>query len=251
MSTPRFLPASWDDPEAEALHKKITGLDARIVELLARKGVIDEAILAFQIAQYQALGATLEDCMRLRLEFLRLKAARSGAEEDLQAARDAEADYKACAAPDAEDGASMDALSAEDQAELTQRYRSAAMRCHPDRVPEASKGAAEVLFLRLVKAYRSRDLVALRVICRELDGCADLRGDDVLLPDCEALRQRLSDLQDHAADLILAVQSSQLDPLYRKAICPAEWEADFAEARERLEEECEALKRQIRFLSRA
>ena len=60
----------------------------------------------------------------------------------------------------------------------------------------------------------------------------------------EALRQRLSDLQDHAADLILAVQSSQLDPLYRKAICPAEWEADFAEARERLEEECEALERQ-------
>lgn len=251
MSTPRFLPASWDDPEAEALHKKITGLDARIVELLARKGVIDEAILAFQIAQYQALGATLEKCLRLRLEYLRLKAARSGAEEDRQAARKAEADCDACAPPGPEDGASMDALSADEQAELKQRYRSAAMRCHPDRVPEASKGAAQVLFLRLEKAYRSRDLLALRLICRELDGSADLRGDDVLLPGCEALLRRLSDLQDHAADLILAVQSSQLDPLYRKAICPAEWEADFAEARERLEEECEALERHIRFLSRA
>jgi hypothetical protein len=239
-----------DDPEAEALRSKIVGLDTRIAELAASKAVIDEAILAFQIAQYQALGATLENCLRLRLEFLRLKAARSGAEEDLQAEREAAADCDACAPPDAEDGASMDALSAEERAELKQRYRSAAMRCHPDRVPEARKAIAEGFFLRLEKAYRSRDLAALRVICRELDGTADLRVDDPSLPGCESLRRRLSDLQDHAADLILAVQSGQLDPLYRKAIRPADWEADFAEARERLEGECEMLTRQIRILAR-
>lgn len=250
MSTPRFLPASWDDPEAEVLRNKIAGLDTRIAGLAARKVVIDEAILAFQIAQYQALGATLENCLRLRLEFLRLKAARSGAEADLQAEREAAADCDACASPDAEDGASMDALSAAEQAELKQRYRSAAMRCHPDRVPEARKSIAESLFLRLEKAYRNRDLAALRLICHELDGTAELRGDDLSLPGCEALRRHLSDLQDHAADLILAVQSSQLDPLYRKAMCPADWEADFAEAREQMEGECEALQRQIRILSR-
>jgi hypothetical protein len=250
MRTPRFLPASRDDPEAEALRTKIAGLDTRIVELAARKALIDEAILAFQIAQYQALGATLESCMRLRLEFLRLKAARSGAAEDIQAEREAAADCDACAPPDAEDGASMDTLGAEEQAELKQRYRSAAMRCHPDRVPEASKAAAESLFLRLEKAYRSRDLAALRLICHELDGTASLRRDDLSLPGCEALRRHLSDLQDHAADLILAVQSSQLDPLYRKAIRPSDWEADFAETREQLEGECEMLARQIRILSR-
>ena len=84
-----------------------------------------------------------------------------------------------------------------------------------------------------------------------LDGAATLQVDALSLPGCELLRRHLSDLQDHAADLILAVQSAQLDPLYRKAIHPADWDAEFAEIRERLEGECDVLQRQIRILSRS
>lgn len=241
---------TWDDPEVEALRKKIAGLDVRIAELSARKTVIDEVILAFQIAQYEALGGSFESCLRLRLEFLRLKAARSGAEADLHAEREAAAEWEDCQPFAADDNAALDALSDEERAELRQRYRSAAMRCHPDRVPEAGKATAQGFFLRLQEAYRSGDLAALRAVCRELDGAATLQVDALSLPGCELLRRHLSDLQDHAADLILAVQSAQLDPLYRKAIHPADWEAEFAEIRERLEEECDVLQRQIRILSR-
>lgn len=239
-----------EDPEAEALNRKIAGLEARVAELAARKAGMDETLLSFQIAQYQALGATLETTLRLRLTCLRLQAARSGDPADIQAEKDAAADYQACQ-PDPDDaGTAQDGLDEADRAELRQRYRSAAMRCHPDRVSEADKAAAGTRFQKLQEAYRAGDLAALRAVCCELDGYG--RTDcEVSLADIDALRRRLSDLQDHAADLILAVQSGQLDPAYRKALRPADWEAEFAEIRARLEGECEALQRRIATLSRS
>ena len=239
-----------EDPEAEALNRKVAGLEARVAELAARKAGMDETLLSFQIAQYQALGATLETTLRLRLTCLRLQAARSGDPADIQAEQDAAADYQACQ-PDPDDaGTAQDGLDEADRAELRQRYRSAAMRCHPDRVSEADKAAAGTRFQKLQEAYRAGDLAALRAVCCELDGYG--RTDcEVSLADIDALRRRLSDLQDHAADLILAVQSGRLDPTYRKALRPADWEAEFAEIRARLEGECEALQRRIATLSRS
>lgn len=239
-----------DDPAAEALNRKIAGLEARVAELAARKAGMDETLLSFQIAQYQALGATLETTLRLRLTCLRLQAARSGDPADIQAEQDAAADYQACQ-PDPEAAATaLDGLDEADRAELRQRYRSAAMRCHPDRVSEADKAVAGTRFQKLQEAYRAGDLAALRAVCCELDGLGERRDGGGTLAGVDSLKRRLSDLQDHAADLILAVQSGQLDPVYRKALRPADWEAEFADMRARLEGECEALQRRIATLSR-
>lgn len=239
-----------DDPVAEALSLKIAGLEARVAELAARKAGMDETLLSFQIAQYQALGATLETTLRLRLTYLRLQAARSGDPADIQAEQDAAADYQACQADPEVAGTALDGLDQADRAELRQRYRAAAMRCHPDRVSEADKAVAGTRFQKLQEAYRAGDLAALRAVCCELDGLLRTDG-GATLASTDALKRRLSDLQDHAADLILAVQSGQLDPLYRKALRPADWEAEFADIRARLEGECEALQRRITSLSRS
>jgi hypothetical protein len=110
-----------EDPEAEALNRKIAGLEARVAELAARKAGMDETLLSFQIAQYQALGATLETTLRLRLTCLRLQAARSGDPADIQAEQDAAADYQACQ-PDPDDaGTAQDGLDEADRAEQRQR----------------------------------------------------------------------------------------------------------------------------------
>ena len=51
--------------------------------------------------------------------------------------------------------------------------------------------------------------------------------------------------QIQVADLMLAVQTLQLDPAYRQAVQVERWEANFAEARAGFEAECEALRAQI------
>ena len=61
--------------------------------------------------------------------------------------------------------------------------------------------------------------------------------------------RRDAKLQVQVADLMLAVQTLQLDPGYRKAVQVERWEADFAAARACFEAECEALRAQIASLA--
>lgn len=245
------LPDRRDDAERDALSARVAALEARIAELATRKAAMEGAVLSFQLAQYEAVGDALENCLRLRLEYLRLQAARSGSDDDRRAERAAAADYEACHPSWGEAGEGLADLDEATQVELKQRYRAAAMRCHPDRVPEAEKNTAGALFQRVQQAYRSGDLVALRAICLEMGGEGSISGraGGSAADGGDALRRLLSDLQDHAADLILAIQTRQLDPDYRKALQPDAWAEEFSEVRARLEEECAELARRIRDLS--
>ena len=65
------------------------------------------------------------------------------------------------------------------------------------------------------------------------------------VPASSAVRRRVAELQIQVADLMLAVQTLQLDPAYRQAVQVERWEANFAEARAGFEAECEALRAQI------
>ena len=240
-----------DDPEAAALREKIAAIEVRRRDLLARKAQLDEAMLAFHIAQYEALGSTLETCLGLRLEYLLLKAARSGTEADARAAREAAAEHDACRMHPAEEGDALQALDDATRAELKQHYRSAAMRCHPDRVADADKAGAGAIFLRVQQAYRSADLPALLALCRELDhGLGDARG-SAQASSGDALRRQLDALVDKVTELILAGQNARLDPQYRQAFHRENWAGEFAEMRARLEAECDDLRWQIRVISRS
>ena len=239
-----------NDPETEALRQKIAAIEVRRRDLLARKAQLDEAMLAFHIAQYEALGSTLETCLGLRLEYLLLKAARSGTEADARAAREAAAEHEACRMHPAEEGDALQALDEATRAELKQHYRSAAMRCHPDRVADADKAGAEAIFLRVQQAYRSADLPALLAVCRELDqGLGGARG-SAQADSGDALRRQLDALVDEVTELILAGQNARLDPQYRQAFHRENWAGEFAEMRARLEAECDDLRWQIRVISR-
>ncbi len=238
-----------DDPALAALRDKLAAAVGRLDDLSARKADIDQTLLAFQIAQYEALGPTLEACLALRCEYLQLKAERSGAAADIRAAREAAAEYEACQMASDGDEA-LHELDDAARAELRQRYRSAAMRCHPDRVAEADQPAAAALFVRVQQAYRSADLPALRALCRGLDagnaGAADGRSGD----GADELRRRLNEVHDQTADLMVAIQTARLDPQYRQAYHPEDWAALFAATRTRLESECDTLRWQIRGISR-
>ena len=150
----------------------------------------------------------------------------------------------------AEEGDALQALDDATRAELKQHYRSAAMRCHPDRVADADKAGAGAIFLRVQQAYRSADLPALLALCRELDhGLGGARG-SAQADSGDALRRQLDALVDEVTELILAGQNARLDPQYRQAFHRESWAGEFAEMRARLEAECDDLRWQIRVISR-
>jgi hypothetical protein len=238
------------DPDAERLLVRRALLESQMLDFSARLADMEQQVRRYEQHQYRALGEVLGECLRLRQEYLGLKAARSGAAGDREQARQADEDFDAYRRSTAHAAAPLPELDDDEQDELRRLYRAAAMRCHPDRAAEAERAEAHDIFLRVQAAYQGRDLESLRRISAELAGWAR--------PDAEAstsaagaavtssgVRRRVAELQIQVADLILAVQTLQLDPAYRQALQVERWEADFAAARAGFEAECEALRAQI------
>lgn len=238
------------DPEAEALGARQAVLEAQVAELAARRAEMEEQVQQFEIHQYRALGDILGECLRLRQALLDLLAARSGNAEDAAAQARARAEWEAYAEASTQT-AERPPLDEAEEAELKRRYRAAAMVCHPDRVGEARRDLAHDLFLRVQQAYRQGDLEALEDLIREIEG--QLGGDPAgpAAAGGGAGKKRISALQIQAADLILAIQTRQLDPNYRRACQPEEWEPYFREARLQFVAECQTLRSQIAILGGA
>lgn len=247
------------DPDAERLLARCTLLQGQMLDLTTRLADMEQQVRSYEQHQYQALGDVVSECLRLRQEYHSLKAARSGAAADRERARQADEDFDAYRRSTEQAAAPLPELDEDEQDELRRLYRAAAMRCHPDRAAEAERAEAHEIFLRVQAAYQTCDLAGLRSITAELAGLA--RRDEVAgtagtgtaeptaAPASSAVRRRVAELQVQVADLILAVQTLQLDPAYRQALQVERWEAQFADARARFEAECETLREQIAILA--
>lgn len=239
-STAMTLPA---DSQRQALEAKAARLEVQLAELAAQRAEMAERMEQFQLAQYQALGAAVEECLRLRYRLMQLLAAKSGEADDRAAEAAAEAEFQAYHSV-CDEAAARPILDEASQEELKRLYRSAAMACHPDRVEEARRESAHDLFLRVQQAYRQGDLAALSALQREIGGTLATAEAAPSAP--LDLSARIVRLQDQVADLILAIQTLQLDPAYRQAARTEAWQPFFTAARARFEEECEELRRLIR-----
>ncbi len=240
------------DPDADKLLARSALLQGQMLDLSARLADMQHRVRAFEHQQYLALGEVLDECLQLRHEYLRLKAEATGAAADLDEARKAGEDFDTYRRAAEEAARPLPTLGEGEQDELRKLYRTAAMRCHPDRAAEADQESAHGFFVRVQEAYRARDVEALRRIIGEMKAGPGLQQEEPgrMRAGLE-LRLRVSELQNQVADLILAVQTLQLDRVYRQAVRIDDWDEHFAHARARFEAECAALRAQIRALTGA
>ncbi|HNB07503.1 MAG TPA: molecular chaperone DnaJ [Thauera aminoaromatica] len=237
------------DPDAERLLARCAQLEEQMVELSRRLADMEQQVRSYEQHQYAALGEVVGECLRLRQEYLRLKAERSGRAADAERARQADEDFDAYRRSTEHTAAPLPELDADEQDELRRLYRAAAMRCHPDRAAESERAAAHDIFLRVQAVYQARDLEGLRRLAAELagwvettPGAAAAGAGSLKAPAGSGIRRRVGELQHKVADLILAVQTLQLDPIYRKARQVEHWDTHFGDARAGFEAECEALR---------
>ncbi|MBS1190434.1 MAG: heat shock protein DnaJ domain protein [Rhodocyclaceae bacterium] len=234
------------DPEIEALNLQISALQEKIADLSARRVEMEQLIQHFEYRQYRVLGDRLAENLRLRHEYLRLLARRSGSSADREAEEEAAADQEAYRRLREEKAQMPPALAESDRDELKRLYRAAAMRCHPDRVAPPDKAAAHDFFLRIQDAYRQNDLDGLRLIHRQLAEGSSLEEEAPQQNDGQRLLEVIAGLHSQAADILLAIQTLQLDDVYRRAIRNDNWDAYFASVRELLDAESFNLKEKIR-----
>lgn len=233
------------DPEVEALLEKISGVETMLAELVARQADMQQLMQDFQLRQYQALGDCLAEVLRLRHEHAQRVAARSGLAEDAARARRAADDLAGLT--DALEVAqhAPPELDDESRDELKRLYRAVAMRCHPDRVGEADKALAHERFQQAQVAYRNHDLAGLNALLGEMNRESGAVTRPAEFPAATELSRRLMAMRNAAADLILAIQTLQLEPDYRRALARDDWDDYFDNARASFEHECEELREAI------
>jgi hypothetical protein len=241
------------DPDLEKLIARAVMLQGQMRDLTVRLAEMQRLVCQFQQSQYAALGAVLGECLMLRAEYYRLKAEQTGEaadhEEANAAAKERDAFHKTVEESSRQPSAQLDE---DEQDELRRLYRAAVMRCHPDRVEDTDKDAAHESFLGVQEAYRRNDLAGLQRLLGELetDVIADQRAAATASASTGDLaRRRVRDLQNEVADLILAVQTLQLDKVYRQATSVDDWEDYFAHVRSRFIDECATLRSRISGLS--
>lgn len=238
-------PAPIADPELDAIRTRVASLEAQVVDLETRKAEMEQLIEEFTFCQYRALGELVGEQLRLQHELLRQRAERSSTQEDQQAAAAAAKEYQDYQKARDEPESPLADLADGEREELKALYRVAVMRCHPDRVSEAAKPLAHEMFLRTQDAYKRRDLESMRLIHRQLAvGDTALQTNEGSTPR-ELLEGWRESLLDKGAELLLVIQSIKMQAKYRQARNRQQWDEYFTAAREQLEEECGAMRRQL------
>ncbi|HJV24593.1 MAG TPA: J domain-containing protein [Aromatoleum sp.] len=244
--------AQIPDPDLDKLIAKAVMLQGQMRDLTVRLAEMQRLVCQFQQSQYLALGSVLGECLLLRAEYYRLKAEQTGEAADREEASAARKEHDAFRQTVEESSQQAPQLDESEQEELRRLYRAAVMRCHPDRVDDTDKDAAHASFLSVQEAYRRSDLAALQRLMGRLEtgAVANQRDRATARPSTDdSASRRVRDLQEQVADLILAVQTLQLDAAYRQARSVDDWEDYFAHVRSRFVDECATLRSRISALS--
>lgn len=94
-------------------------------------------------------------------------------------------------------------------------------------------------------AYRNHDLAGLNALLAEMNRESGAVSRTAERPAATELSRRLMAMRNAAADLILAIQTLQLEPDYRRALARDDWDDYFDNARASFEHECEELREAI------
>lgn len=129
--------------------------------------------------------------------------------------------------------------------ELKKKFRRATLLCHPDKVNENNKIAAERMFINLKAAYDSNDLKKVSEILSDLEKGNSFKSNSdtvsekqLLIAEIEKIGKRIKSVEKE----ILSIKNSSS---YKTVIEIDNWDEYFSNMKSRLEAELEGMKKQM------
>ena len=133
-------------------------------------------------------------------------------------------------------------LNDEEKKELKLLFRKAARLCHPDIVTKELEEKAHEITAQLNEAYAQNDLNSVKNILDMLENGVYFDAASDSLQDVEKLKYKISHLTVVLADISDDLEAIKEDETYRTIEEIEDWDDYFAEVREALESEYEALR---------
>jgi hypothetical protein len=226
--------AIWDDPEIAALRFEVKILENQLNGYENEKIELEKLLSDFHHRHSIELGDIILEILKLRK--LKYK-------EDKEKHKEAEEDYRQYNQQINEEKQKIKyELTDEEKLELKKKFRKASFMCHPDKVGDEFKDAAEKIFVDLKAAYEENDLNKVRDILNNLEkgnffkSMSDTISEkEKLLAVCAKHRMQIKTLENE----IIAIKQSET---YKTIVNIDDWDSYFKKTRELLEQELQDLK---------
>lgn len=219
----------WTDPEISGLKLEIKNLENQLNAFDNEKTELEKLLSEFQHRHANELGEIILEILKLRK--LKYKSDKEKYEE----AETDEKEYREQFEKEKEK--KVYELSANEKAELKKKFRKATVLCHPDKVNDEFKEAAQHIFIELKAAYDMNDMKRVSEILNDLENgnyfkirSATITEKDVLKAAIAKLRIQIKQLENEI------IQIKQSETFYTISAIIS-WDDYFRITKEKLEEE--------------
>ncbi len=227
----------WTDPEIAALKLEIKNLENQLNGYDNEKIELEKLLSEFQHRHTIELGEIILDILKLRkLKFKSDKTKYQEAENDERQYREQ---------VDNEKEKEIFVLTDEQKLELKKKFRKATVLCHPDKVADEFKEAAQRIFIELKHAYDANDLKKVSEILDELEKGNFFKTKSETVQEKDLLKAAIAKLKRQIKILeteIIAIKESET---FKTIISIENWDDYFKRTKEKLQRELEELQLEI------
>lgn len=227
----------WTDPEIVALKLEIKNLENKLSGFDNEKIELEKLLSDFQHRHTIELGEIILEILKLRK--VKFKFDKIKSEE----AKEDERQYKEQF--DFEKTKKVFELTEEQKIELKKKFRKATILCHPDKVTDEFKAAAQDIFIELKQAYDTNNLELISSILEKLEKGNYLKITSEAISEKELLKAAIAKLQlqiNMIESQIITIKQSEV---FKVVSSIENWGDYFTETKKKLQDELNNLKLEV------
>ena len=219
--------AFWTDPEIAALKLEIKNLENQLNAYDNEKTELEKLISEFQYRHTIELGEVILEILRLqKLKFKDDKAMYEEAEKD-------EKQYSEQF--EAEKEKKVFELTDDEKIELKRKFRKATVLCHPDKVSDEFKNAANRIFIELKEVYEVNNLKRVSEILDELEKGNYFKAQSETVSKTEPLKAAIAKLKSQIDIIEKQIIATKESNTYRTIHTIPDWDEYFKLTKQKLE----------------
>lgn len=227
----------WTDPEISALKLEIKNLENQLNGYDNEKIELEKMLSEFQHRHTIELGKIILDILKLRK--LKFKSDKTKFEE----AENDERQYREQV--DTEKEKEIFELTDEQKLELKNKFRKATVLCHPDKVADEFKEAAQRIFIELKQAYDANDLKKVTEILDDLEKGNFFKTKSETVQEKDLLKAAIAKLKRQIKILETEIITIKESDTFKTIISIEDWDDYFQRTKDKLTRELEELQLEI------
>jgi hypothetical protein len=228
----------WTDPEIAAMKLEIKNLENKLNAFDNEKIELEKLLFEFQHRHTNELSGIILNILRLRkLKFKTDKSKYQDAENDEHSYREQAKTEKA---------KQLYELTEEERIELKRKFRKATVLCHPDKVNDEFKEAAQKIFIELKAAYDANNLKKVTEILEDLEKGNYFKSRSEAVLESDLLKAAIAKLRLQIKTLETEIIEIKQSETFKTIMSIDDWNEYFRITKEKLQKELELLKLEIK-----